>query len=79
MLGNILSQTAWALIRLSKPRIKPRTLRHGARDQIFQAPPPPVFRWRSRVRGYQSSGRISIVVIFVNPIMGKAAALNVLE
>ena len=33
-LGNISSQIAWAIIRLSKPR----TLRHGARDQIFQAP-----------------------------------------
>ena len=40
VLGNTSSQTAWALIRLSKPRTKPRTLRHGARDQIFQAPSP---------------------------------------
>ena len=40
MLGNISSQTAWAIIRLSKPRTKPRTLRHEARDEIFQAPSP---------------------------------------
>ena len=31
MLGNISSQSAWAIIRLSKPRTKPRTVRHGAR------------------------------------------------
>ena len=33
MLGNSSSQTAWAIIRLSKPR----TLCHEARDEIFQA------------------------------------------
>ena len=39
MLGNSSSQTAWAIIRLSKPRTKPR-IRHEARDEIFQAPSP---------------------------------------
>ena len=39
-LGNSSSQTVWAIIRLSKPLTKPRTLRHEARDEIFQAPSP---------------------------------------
>ena len=47
MLGNISSQTAWAIIRLSKPR----TLRHEARDEIFQAPSP-FFGGGAWVRGY---------------------------
>ena len=47
MLGNISSQTAWAIIRLSKPH----TLRHEARDEIFQAPSP-FFGGGAWVRGY---------------------------
>jgi len=40
MLGNISSQTVWAIIQLSKPHTitKPRTLRHWACDQIFNTP-----------------------------------------
>ena len=51
MLGNSSGQTAWAIIRLSKPRTKPRTLRHEARDEIFQAPSP-FFGGGAWVRGY---------------------------
>ena len=54
MLGNISSQTAWAIIRLSKPRTKPRTLRHEARDEIFPAPSP-FFGGGAWVRGYDDT------------------------
>ena len=36
ILGNISSQSVWAIIQLSKPRM----LCYGACDQIFQAPFP---------------------------------------
>ena len=43
MLGNILSQTVWAIIRLSKPH----TVHHGACDEIFQVLPPFFYMGRS--------------------------------
>ena len=65
MLGNSLSQTAWAIIQLSKPRTKPRTLRHEARDEIFQAPSP-FFGGGAWVRGYfglrdETNGQMSSI------------------
>ena len=46
---NDWSQTVWAIIQLSKPHM----LRHGAHDQIFQAPS--LFFGRGAwVRGYRS-------------------------
>ena len=60
------------VIRLTKPRTKPRTLRHVARDEIYQAPSPLFYTVREKLgsgaweRGYagRQTARLTIKLLF---------------